>query len=136
MNVKVDVFSILNIQRIQRRRWRWNNSQEEVELPKSAIVGGGTPLRGERVVQRIDASARGGNRSKFEQRQPARALAADDFNYQLETAETPEIMAAGNTRSVPSAIPLGSCIGGVPIKLHLSFFLLLAIEFFNSIRYR
>ena len=45
-------------------------------------------------------------------------------------------MAAGNTRSVPSAIPLGSCIGGVPIKLHLSFFLLLAIEFFNSIRYR
>ena len=132
MNVKVDVFSILNIQRIQRRRWRWNNSQEEVELPKSAIVGGGTPLRGERAVQRIDASARGENRSKFESgNQPGL-----DFNYQLETAETPEIMAAGNTGSLPSAIPLGSCIGGVPIRLHLSFFLLLAIEFFNSIRYR
>ena len=113
-----------------QRRWRWNNRpREEVEL---AIVGGGTPLRGERAVQRIDASARGENRSKFESgNQPGL-----DFNYQLETAETPEIMAAGNTGSLPSAIPLGSCIGGVPIRLHLSFFLLLAIEFFNSIRYR
>ena len=35
---------------------------------------------------------------------------------------------------IPSAISLGSCIGGVPIKLHLSFFFLLLLEFFSSIR--
>jgi len=44
--------------------------------------------------------------------------------------------APARSNLMPSAIPLGSCIGGVPIKLHMSFFLLLAIEFFNSLRYR
>ena len=35
----------------------------------------------------------------------------------------------------PSTISLGSCICGVPIKLHLSFFILLLIEFITSFRY-
>lgn len=41
---------------------------------------------------------------------------------------------AAPKRSFPTSISLGSCIGGVPIKLHLSFFLLLLIEFITSIR--
>lgn len=40
----------------------------------------------------------------------------------------------GPQKSLPTSISLGSCIGGVPIKLHLSFFLLLLIEFISSIR--
>jgi Zn-dependent protease len=41
---------------------------------------------------------------------------------------------APSKRSFPTSISLGSCIGGVPIKLHLSFFLLVLIEFVTSIR--
>lgn len=37
-------------------------------------------------------------------------------------------------RSCPSYISLGSCLCGVPIKLHLSFFILLLIEFVSSLR--
>lgn len=37
--------------------------------------------------------------------------------------------------SFPSSINLGSCIGGVPIKLHLTFFLLLLLELIGSFRY-
>ncbi len=37
-------------------------------------------------------------------------------------------------KSFPRSISLGSCIGGVPIKLHLSFFLLVLLELISSIR--
>jgi len=37
-------------------------------------------------------------------------------------------------QSFPHSISLGSCIGGVPIKLHLSFFLLVLLELISSIR--
>ncbi|KAL9178568.1 hypothetical protein ACHAXT_001906 [Thalassiosira profunda] len=36
----------------------------------------------------------------------------------------------------PSAVSLGSCVAGIPVTLHYSFFLLLVIEFANAIRYR
>jgi hypothetical protein len=51
----------------------------------------------------------------------------------MEEDATPAAPAAPK-RSFPISISLGSCIGGVPIKLHLSFFLLLLIEFITSIR--
>lgn len=38
-----------------------------------------------------------------------------------------------NTPSLSSAVSLGSCIGGIPITLHWSFFLLLALEFINAL---
>jgi len=37
--------------------------------------------------------------------------------------------------ALPSAIPLGSCISGIPITLHYSFFLLLLVEFVYALRY-
>ena len=49
-------------------------------------------------------------------------------------AAPPASAAAPKKSLIPSAISLGSCIGGVPIKLHLSFFFLLLLEFFSSIR--
>ena len=49
-------------------------------------------------------------------------------------AAPPSSAAAPKKSPIPSAISLGSCIGGVPIKLHLSFFFLLLLEFFSSIR--
>ncbi len=42
---------------------------------------------------------------------------------------------AAPKRSFPSSISLGSCIGGIPIKLHLTFFILLVIELISSFRY-
>lgn len=35
--------------------------------------------------------------------------------------------------STPSTVPLGSCIAGIPVTLHYTFFLLLAVEFANAI---
>ena len=42
-------------------------------------------------------------------------------------------MPSSTTRQYPSAVPLGSCISGIPITLHFSFFLLLLLEFANAI---
>lgn len=35
--------------------------------------------------------------------------------------------------SPPSSVSLGSCVAGIPVTLHYSFFLLLALEFVNAI---
>eukprot|EP01082_Thalassiosira_pseudonana_P006101 g5470.t1 g5470 contig2:598802-599201(+) len=42
---------------------------------------------------------------------------------------------AAETTQRRSAISLGSCIGGIPVTVHYSFFLLLLIEFANAVRY-
>mmetsp|Transcript_5925 Transcript_5925/g.13033 ORF Transcript_5925/g.13033 Transcript_5925/m.13033 type:complete len:299 (+) Transcript_5925:32-928(+) len=36
--------------------------------------------------------------------------------------------------ATPSAVSLGSCVSGIPVTLHYSFFLLLLLEFVNAVR--